>query len=117
MSKEIYVVGCQEDIECAFTTKEEMDVFLNSKTENVTTKYELEEIKKGDVFYVAGKPHVAGEDAHRETYNDFGFRAYVVHDENGNEYWESLFPQSKTSGWWGHSLRVYESVEEMDGDK
>lgn len=54
-----------------------------------TSPEEMENLKKGDVFYVKGERHTASCDSHLS--GDATYDGYIVYDENGTSWYEDDF--------------------------
>ena len=67
-----------------------LDEFDNGR-KNVTTRVQMQGLKKGDEFFVNGKRHVATTDAH--VSGDATCDEYVVYDEMGEGWFETDFPK------------------------
>ena len=59
--------------------------------ENVTTRVQMQELKKGDEFFVNGKRHIATTDAH--VSGDATCDEHIVYDEKGEGWFEKDFPE------------------------
>ena len=57
---------------------------------NVTTRRQMQELKKGDAFYVNDKKYTASSDSHYS--GDATYDGYIVFDENGDGWFEDDFP-------------------------
>lgn len=64
-----------------------MMVNIIKKGSKTLSRANFEDLKKGDVFFIKGVPHVAQDDAHFS--GDASYAGYLVYDEQG----ESWFPE------------------------
>ena len=57
----------------------------------ITTRAEMRNLQKGDLFYAQGVPRIAAYDA--DLSGDASCDEYIVYDENGNSWFETDFPE------------------------
>ena len=56
-----------------------------------TLRWDMENLRKGDTFYVNGEEHVAACDTHYS--GDASYDGYIVYDESGESYFSDEFPE------------------------
>ena len=56
----------------------------------ITTRSQMRELKKGDIFYVNSQKHTVSVDSHYS--GDASYDGYIVYDENDEGWFEDDFP-------------------------
>ena len=113
--KKIYVVMCQEESMCSFTTEDEARRYIDKVASLQTSQFEVRNLRKGDVFYFYGEKYVAAEDPYEKVMTGWKtMTEYVLHDTTGHLFSEYDFPYSKTSGLYVDAVTVYEYATEAD---